>query len=578
MMETERERLPAWLGWTRLGVGVAQGLALFALQNWGAPLGASLQGAVTLAVILPPLVLVVGLGAIRPITLAIWTVAAALLCVWLGWHDASRYAEGQRQPWETSWIWMVAVAMLFVGHHLVAAGDEARKPIAPYARYFDLGWRTGAQLLLALLFVGAFWLVLYLGGAMFNVIGIKALNDLIAKPWFHWPASAAVFALAIHLTDLRSGFVRGARALGLILLSWLLPAMAALAIAFFVALPFTGLEPLWATRSATLILLGAAATLVVLINAAYQDGANPPGLILRSSARVAAIIITPLAALAAYALYLRVAQYGLTPERIYAGAILLIGLCYAVPYFISAFARQWMKPIEIGNIVGAFVVLAMGLALFTPIADPARLSVADQMNRLRKGLVSAESFDVGFLRFQGARYGVEALERLRADQSNDAARTLARRAELAAAADNPWTWETQQPVRFNIRMHPEGTAVPEGFGDPPTVGSVPYVCREARCDGFLLDLSGDGKDELLLADEYQILIFAHDPAAGWEVFGRVQADIDDAMRAALARGELRTAPARVPDLVIGDRQVSVADTYFMERAARAAVAEPVEVE
>ncbi|HEV3018588.1 MAG TPA: hypothetical protein VGY49_06185 [Burkholderiaceae bacterium] len=50
--------------------------------------------------------------------------------------------------------------------------------------------------------------------------------------------------------------------------------------------------------------------------------------------------------------------------------------------------------------------------LFSPIADPARLMVADQMARLRSGAVGPDKFDFGALKFDGARWGAPALAQL----------------------------------------------------------------------------------------------------------------------------------------------------------------------
>jgi hypothetical protein len=45
-----------------------------------------------------------------------------------------------------------------------------------------------------------------------------------------------------------------------------------LALGFVLALPFTGLEPLWGTRRATGILIASSAALILLINTAYRSG------------------------------------------------------------------------------------------------------------------------------------------------------------------------------------------------------------------------------------------------------------------------------------------------------------------
>ncbi|MCX7359689.1 MAG: DUF4153 domain-containing protein [Alphaproteobacteria bacterium] len=519
----EKETLAPWVGWARLAIGLAQGFALYLVTYHQGAFGEALQAALLTAVVFVPVLVIGGLGAFRWTTLGLWSLVATLMAAGLSWYEVSRLDGEQGSLGRPQAIFFVVPVLLFVGHHLVQAADEARRWFAPYERYFDLGWRHGAQLLLAILFTGAFWAVLVLGSALFNLIGITFLMKLIQNTWFAMPATCGVFAAAIHLTDLRSGLVRGARALGLVLLSWLLPAMAGLAAAFFVALPFTGLEPLWATRAATTILLSAAGVLVVLVNAAYQDGVHTPGAILRWSARVASVLMTPLAALAAYALYLRIAQYGLTPDRIYALAVLTIGICYAISYAIGAFSPRWMKPLEAGNIASAIAVILVSLALFSPIADPARLSVSDQMRRFRAGITPVDQLDLSFLRFEGASYGRAALQSLAQDRSTDEARTLSDRVATVLAAHSPYELGPQmngQPVQAALIMRPETATLPEDLTAFLNQVAVSMCVEERPCSVLLRDLNGDGVDEALVGTASVLWVYARN-ANGWVQIGSV---------------------------------------------------------
>jgi len=101
----------------------------------------------------------------------------------------------------------------------VRAAKAAGKPVAPYADYFDLVGTNLVRLFLSLAFTGAFWLLLFLAGALFKLIGIDFVAELIGKPWFALPASGAMFAAAVQLTDVRHGLIRGIRTVALTLLS-----------------------------------------------------------------------------------------------------------------------------------------------------------------------------------------------------------------------------------------------------------------------------------------------------------------------------------------------------------------------
>ncbi|MCC7347242.1 MAG: DUF4153 domain-containing protein, partial [Variibacter sp.] len=312
----------------RVLLGFAQGVALYILYRtfeqkaWPAT-DPTVFAPLALTTTFVPVLVMAGLGSLRGRTLALWTLAAAAILAGLALHDIARgaidnFSDQFSRAAGSPTLWFFCAVGLFIAHALVTAGDNDRRFVATYPRYFDVAWKHGVQLALAVLFIGTFWILLWLGAELFRLIKLTALAELLRKPWFAAPATTATFACAIHVTDVRAGLVRGMRTLTLTLLSWLLPLMAALTAAFLLALPFTGLEPLWNTRRATHVLLAAAAALVFLLNAAYQDGAaeTPLARILRYAEMVAAVALVPLVAISAYGLTLRVQQYGWTPERI----------------------------------------------------------------------------------------------------------------------------------------------------------------------------------------------------------------------------------------------------------------------
>lgn len=346
----------------RLGIGLIQGLALWWLyhaaeadpyvgavepvRDWPATQPA-LFAPLVLVFFFVPVLLLAGVGRMRWRTLAIWAVAATAILALLGWHDVARQsAETLRSPpFFTFPLFLFSAAALFIGHHLILPADTERRWIAAFPTYFDTAWKAGVQLALSIGFTGAFWLLLILGSALFKVIGLAFLSNLIGEAWFTIPLTCLVFPVAVHLTDVRDGLIRGVRTVVLMLLSWLLLVMTVLVAGFLLALPFTGLEGLWNTGSATALVLSAAATLIVLINTAYQDGRpdNLPPAVLRIAVRVAAVLITPLVILAFVGLGLRIGQHGLTPDRIIALACAVVGLSYAVGYGVAALRPFWRR-------------------------------------------------------------------------------------------------------------------------------------------------------------------------------------------------------------------------------------------
>lgn len=541
-------------GLVRAGVGFAQGLALYGLSEWdkrfGANMGlAALYEALFMICLFLPVAALGGINRIKIPTLRIWLPAVAAVLALLGVYDALTETRAAHQHLPQPLLIVLTGAGLFIAHELVAAADAERRRIAAYDRYFDGAWKDGVRLVLAAMFVGALWILLALGAALFKLIGIELVGKVIGKPWFAFPATTTFFALAIHLTDVRAGLVRGIRTVALTLLSWLSPVMALIGVAFLAALPFTGLAPLWATKSAAGILLSAAAALIILTNATYQDGEgrDHPPLALRWTARITALLILPLVVIAAYGIALRIGQHGLTPDRVVGMACVLVGLCYGIGYAVAAvWPKAWMTPLEQTNIITAHVVIAVLLAIFSPIADPSRLSVADQIHRLDTGKVSAKDFDYRFLRFDSGRTGTKALAALAARKGDARSLDIAQRARLAQKDDNRFGPKAPlQAERPGLMPVVGGGTLPEAFVRQNWKASEdPFAdCgRDAgNCRAVVRDLDGDGQPE--------VVVFAYSGARGlyaisngvWEKLGDMAGEtcgLDEGLKA----GQVSTAP------------------------------------
>ncbi len=558
-----------WLARARLGIGLAAGLALFALHRcfvaklWPAT-APGLYWALVLFAALWPVVLLGGLGALRRRTLIVWSAGAGVLILALAAYDIWRQ-PAVSPPAPSPQAVLAMVAALFIGHHLVAGGDADRRWIAAYPTYYDIAWKDAVQLALSAAFTGVFWALLFLGAELFRLIGIAGFRDMIQNDWFSYPATGLVFAAAVHLTDVRASLTRGVRTIGLALLSWLTPLMALIAAAFLVALPFTGLGPLWKTGAAANVLLASAAALIVLLNATYHDGTaeRRPAGALRWAGRITGVLVLPLVLIAAYGILVRVGQHGWTPQRIIALACALLGACYGAGYLRASLGRgAWMRPLERTNVVAGFAAIAVIVALFSPIADPARISVADQVARLRSGATSLDSFDFPFLRFGGQRFGLDALARLEAFKGSPTALLIAQKAGETRRLKNRWDAPTAPPRRMSatISVYPEGATLPQGFltqrwqnpDDQLAVG--PCIAVDKACDGFLADLDGDGAPEVLLAGADDLWVYKADARGRWVPIGRMEPMNED-VRKQLRAGPVTTVPSPWKDLKTGTLQL-----------------------
>ncbi|HYC73220.1 DUF4153 domain-containing protein [Brevundimonas sp.] len=564
----------------RLGIGLAQGAALWWLyrstygahydvleRTWPATVP-ELFGPLAMILVFVPVLLLAGAGRMRPLTLTLWALGATAFLALLGWHGVaaqsiSEYGPGSRPPFLPWPMPLFAATALFIGHHLVLPADMERKWIAAFPTYFDTAWKAGVQLALSIGFTGAFWLLLFLGAALFNVIGLEFLGDLIARDWFSIPVTTVVFATAVHLTDVRDGLIRGVRSVVLMLLSWLLLLMTVLAAGFLAALPFTGLQGLWDTGSATALVLAAAAALIILINTAYQDGRadNLPPAILRVAVRVAAVLLTPLVAIAFWGLALRIGQHGLTPDRIIAFACAMIGAAYAAGYgfaALSPFWRNgagWMQPLERTNVWTAVLEVVVILALFSPTADPARLSVADQVGRLERGAVKADEFDYRFLRFESGKAGQQALEELIRSRNPE----ISRQARAAGSAVSERELQANRSRNPEISPWPAGGVLPAGFLVPVGPSDPRYQCRsENDCLAWLDDINEDGVSEVMLVTQNSITVMTPSADKGWRKVGIYRASSCDPRidpRDAVRGRRFATSRTLWPDALVDGRVV-----------------------
>ncbi|MFT4091365.1 MAG: DUF4153 domain-containing protein [Asticcacaulis sp.] len=507
-----------------------------------------------------------GAGAMRRLSLLAWSVTAFLLLILIGWSQSEGEAfRGYSFMFHADTF--LVYPLLFIAHELISSADQARKPIAPYELYFDQAWKRGVQLALSLLFTGLFWGILWLGAALLKFIGFEWFGDLLQEAYVALPLSGLAFAASVHLSDVQTKLLANVRALILGVLSWLLPVIVVVGLIFVVSLCFSGLKPLWDTKAATGTLLGACLAMVLLINAAYQQGdeERPVNIILKLTARAAALLLLVFAILAAVGLSLRVGQYGLTPSRIIAFVGVVVALLYGVAYAIAAvLPGRWLRMIEPFNIGLAITKVVIFIAVLTPIASPARLSVDSQIARLNAGKVTPEKFDWRLLRFQTSGYGERALDKLITDGKTQTIRDLATKAK---AADNRYDIfglkiAHAKPSVQNYRIvFPAGATLPETFLSQnfniQNGYDAPPCAEDGICDTALIDLNDDGHPELLIRYKNTMHTY-HLKGGKWSAL-KVNYSLDDSTIKAFTEGRITMAKPEWSDVKVGDQQLKIAD-------------------
>lgn len=570
---------------SRLLIGALQGLALYLIYQaaesklWVAG-NSALFAPLLLVMTLVPVLLISALGHMPARTLWRWLVPAAAVLALLGFYDiwrgigapywdTQKFAEVARYP--SPQLWLHAAAGFFIAHAMVGAAVLDGRRIAGYRSYFESATKLLIQVAFAAVFTGITWLVLLLGAALFDMIKLAFLKNVLDEAWFAIPVTTFAFAYALHITDVRPAIVHGVRSLVLVLLSWILPVSVLLIGGFLLALPFTGLEPLWATKAATVLLLAASAVLAILINAAFQDGSVTEEIasLIRFSARIAAALILPLALIATYALSLRVGQYGWTVDRLVAAFCLVVALCCGVGYLWAALrSPQWLSRIAPVNTFTAFVLLFLLLAIFSPLLDPARISVNSQMAYLKNGKIDAVRFDYDYLRFQGQRYGTSALKGLASASSGKDAAIIALKAKAALQKDALWNVKPKKIDRkllaLNLSVRTPDNLVPQSFLAQNWQETIkdkawqyPGCLHDSGkfCDAFILDMDADGIAEVLIREAVGPIFVFRLRKDSWVKYGSISVPNDcGPINDALRLGRIAAEPAQMADAIIAGRR------------------------
>lgn len=503
--------------------------------------------------------------------------ALAALLALLTTSTMLQFEEGLNDIWYLRDLGLVlqAIILATIALPFLQCWQETGRASFPYPRLFTFAWNNWLILILADVFTGFFWLIIFLFAQLFLAVGIDFLDELMHEPVFYWPATTAVGALGLYAGRDYHRVIIALRRIVLTLFSVLTPVFLGLSLVFVAILLFGGFEKLSSVFSAagtlaTLMVIG-----VILFNALLRDGGDeaPANRLFSLCAMLMAPAMLVLAGYAAYAVYLRIDQYGLTPERIWiAVAVFVLGL-HALAYTASLATRQhWREWSRKANVRISVLVALLAVALLTPWGDPYHLSAENQYDRLASGTADPQTFDYGFLKFELGAHGRDILARI-AEDSGTADRDIveARLAALAKAKDR-WEWRSdalgrraaqaapvmQDPQR--VRRIPADLEVPADIG-PGHLYSIIESCGEAPkkpCLITAVDVTDAPGEEFLLAmrqsESYLniYLIERGDEGSGWKSsFVSAEAEEGD-LWTLLENGALQTVPADHQDLKIGD--------------------------
>jgi hypothetical protein len=312
-----------------------------------------------------------------------------------------------------------------------------------YAALFGHAWGLTIRALAALVFVAVAWILVFLSDALLSLVGITVIEELLREEAVGFVLTGAAIGLSLAVISDLAGYV--SPDLLIRLLRLLAPLVLLVTGVFLLALPFKGLSNLFGGLSAAGILLAMAAVAASMVSMAIdraddQAAASP---VIRQSARGLAVCVLLLAGFGAWSVWLRVGQYGLSPERVVALLGALIALGYGLGYAVSvARGSGWMAGIRQTNIWMALGMAGLAALTLTPVLDAERLSAGSQM---RRAIALAEAGEVADLRalLRWGRAGEAALTAL---ESEAKARELPKLAEATGAARSEGTTVTYGPT------------------------------------------------------------------------------------------------------------------------------------
>ena len=369
-----------------------------------------------------------------------------------------------------------AFVMLYVLVPFAQIGQRSGRFGFPYLQLFTHSWNNFFVGLIGATFLGAFALLVVLGEGLFGLLDVEWFRNVVRADPFVYLAYPTLFGLGIAIGRESETATDTLRRIALAICYGLLPVASGLALAFLLTLPFAGLQPLWYTGQTTPLLLTLVGFIVLFLNGVFQDGRpDPPYIKVVRHGVESSVVLTPLlVCLAAYSTALRVDQYGLTPDRVWAILLISVAALYSITYFTAVILRRsgWMALIKPANTWIAVVIAALAVLSHTPVLDPLGLSARNQAQRLIQGRVEADAFDFVLMQFELGRTGRVWLEEL-AELEHHPDRDRIR--ELVRLTQSQTYWDSKR-TQILLRAKPIQTI--------PPLRSLPPGLFQAIASGY----------------------------------------------------------------------------------------------
>ncbi|MBL1457028.1 MAG: DUF4153 domain-containing protein [Methylophaga sp.] len=512
-----------------------------------------------------PIMLLLGIDQNNGRAMVKVTLPFALLSGLLGYYIGHQVTPIEHIRFNALLFSFVLTMAIATFKALMYSQQWARGERVTYSALFLWSWRNFLTLSLALLFAGSFWLLLMLWAALFKAINIDFFNDLFEQRWFYYPAIALANGFGIIIFRKLTHIIDTITRLQQALIKFLLLLLSLVSLLFLGALPFTGLEPLWESGGSSLI-LWMQALILFFVNAVYQDEPDnwPYSVWLHRFIYISIAILPVYSLISFYGLSLRIDQYGWSLSRFWAYLIWFLLALFAIGYVwgIAKYRDSWTHQLSRTNVAIGLVVLVVMLSVNSPLLDFRKMVVADQLQRLADNKVTVEDFDLSYFRRHLARPGYEGLQNLKAQYGETHPGLLIRINALYADSNNEQSSSTRDEFIAAITL----------LSDNPPEALLTAIYKQETKNHWniqqtqqyflkALDLDMDGDQEYLWIEkkyEHTVikLFFQQDQQWKSSYLGSFRKDKNsaDQFYQALLAGEIKVAPSRWNDVIIGGQR------------------------
>lgn len=414
-------------------------------------------------------------GPLRPIKAAVAALVLALpgaiLFLW-----ASYQFDGVRDFMRSGHALAALMILMIVSTPFMAAGLQRPGGWKRYDMLFDISWTIVVRYVASMLFLGLFWLVTLLSNELLELVGVGIIDDLLDIEPVPYVFSGMILGLALSVVHELRAYV--SPFLIHRLLRLIMPVMLVVVAVFIVMLPVRGLNDLFGTFSAAATLMAVCLVAITLVTTAVdrtdEDGVETR--IMRWSAKGLAVFLPILAGLAVYAVWIRVAQYGWTPERGLAVLAALFLAAYAVFYALSILARDaWMARVRTANRIMALALIAVAVLWQTPIINMEKIATQNQVARFEAGKTTVGQLPLRQMwRKWGhpGKAGIVALEAMKTHDKYaelmveiDTARNNKARRDMNAKQREEQAKKNREELRDLMEVRPKNVTLPEGAFD-----------------------------------------------------------------------------------------------------------------